>query len=729
MIKTNQNKSDVLITKEDIENAIKSVNFDSSAGFDGVIPRALKQTDCSKTIATLANVIIKFSVIPKCFCQGRTILIHKDGDSSDPKNYRPITIYPLVRRVIEKCLEKKLSFYTSTAPEQRGFKMGPGTHINASLINGCLKDAKSKKKDLCIAFLDVSKAFDSIGHIHIEKTLQSSGTPSSLVKCIMAFVKNNTTIVENKMEKTNPIEIKRGVAQGAPTSPLLFSLAIDHIVREQNENSIKEAYGYEITTSEQLSLLAFADDLAIVARNKEAASALINMVDIKLKEIGLDMNPVKSQAIFLSKGKLTKENIFSYRGIIKTIDNHETVRYLGTNFSDEIQLDPVTLMSQLTSKLQNLAESPLLQPSQKLNVINQYIWPILIYPLQCAPLDKIPSRFLKDVDIQTRNAVKEILSIPMDTPNGMIYGPKKYRGLGIMKAEWEASLQNINILKKLSDSNNPLLKLLRNCENEIVVACNGLQVENSLTVKMMREVLRVRAFDEWANMSLRGIGVAVYKETTKCNKWVYDKQTLSSSEWTAALKMSANIAGVRVIPGRTTGTTLCRHSGCTEIETLPHVLGSCRKSELLRNTRHHTVRSTIASEMRHLGWNVDEEISCLSDDSSTRRCDIIAVKSDSSQVLILDPTVRFEKNASQADEVDREKKSIYEPCIGDLARRYQIEANKFKVIGLLFGARGAIPSFTFSVLRDLGIPNKKIIDMSLKILKDSVHILNYHLFH
>ncbi|KAL1447566.1 hypothetical protein WDU94_010893 [Cyamophila willieti] len=309
----------------------------------------------------------------------------------------------------------------------------------------------------------------------------------------------------------------------------------------------------------------------------------------------------------------------------------------------------------------------------------------------------------------------------------MIYGPRKFRGLGIMRAEWEAPLQNINILKKLIDSNNPLLLTLRNCSDEMTTASNILHVSPAISVKEMRETLRENSFKEWESMSLRGVGVAVYREVTKSNKWVYDKQSLSSSEWTTGLKMSANITGVRAVPGRNTGITLCRQLGCTEKETLPHVLGSCKKNELLRNTRHHTVRSSIAEELRRLGWTVDEELSCVSEDASTRRCDIVAKNPGNTQVLILDPTVRFENGPSQAQDVDIEKRAIYEPCVKDLARRFQIDEDKFKVIGLLFGARGSISTFTYNTLCDLGISSKTIIDICLKVLKNSIRILNLHL--
>lgn len=289
-------------------------------------------------------------------------------------------------------------------------------------------------------------------------------------------------------------------------------------------------------------------------------------------------------------------------------------------------------------------------------------------------------------------------------------------------------LQNINILRKLDESNVPVLPLLRNCADEIKAACDKISVNADLTGRKMRETLRTRAFDEWASMPLRGAGIRLYQENTKTNSWVYNKGILSSSEWTTALKMSANVAAVRSVPGRNTGVTLCRHIGCQETETLPHVLGFCSKTELLRNVRHHKIRSTIASRMREHGWTVDEEVVCKSACGSIRRCDIIAFKPDKNQVLILDPTVHFETGLEQPVEVDAEKKAYYEPCKADLARIYNIAEENFQVTGLLFGARGSVPKFTSDFLSNLGVENKLIQEIALQVLKDSVRMLNIHLF-
>ncbi|KAJ4436038.1 hypothetical protein ANN_18665 [Periplaneta americana] len=115
----------------------------------------------------------------------------------------------------------------------------------------------------------------------------------------------------------------------------------------------------------------------------------------------------------------------------------------------------------------------------------------------------------------------------------------------------------------------------------------------------------------------------------------------------------------------------CRH-GCPEIETLAHVLGFCEQGLLLRNSRHHLVRSKIAAALRTKGWIVEEEISCLAENGSTRRVDILAYNAATKQGIIVDPTIRFEVGCHQSAEVHLEKKSIYEPTVNYFKLKYAL---------------------------------------------------------
>ncbi|KAJ4441830.1 hypothetical protein ANN_11689 [Periplaneta americana] len=62
----------------------------------------------------------------------------------------------------------------------------------------------------------------------------------------------------------------------------------------------------------------------------------------------------------------------------------------------------------------------------------------------------------------------------------------------------------------------------------------------------------------------------------------------------------------------------------------------------------HKVRSSIATTLRKAKWEVYEEVHCLAENGSTRRADIVAIDRRN-QSLILDPTLRFEKDDQQAN--------------------------------------------------------------------------------
>ncbi|KAJ4451432.1 hypothetical protein ANN_02894 [Periplaneta americana] len=102
---------------------------------------------------------------------------------------------------------------------------------------------------------------------------------------------------------------------------------------------------------------------------------------------------------------------------------------------------------------------------------------------------------------------------------------------------------------------------------------------------------------------------AVQEESRRLCRLLFDDK----AENINAIKMSSNLSVVRSVPGRNFNTTRCRHLDCNETEALGHVLGFCRKTELLRNNRHYKTRTGIADVLKRRGW--EDFIEGLSDDS------------------------------------------------------------------------------------------------------------------
>jgi hypothetical protein len=139
--------------------------------------------------------------------------------------------------------------------------------------------------------------------------------------------------------------------------------------------------------------------------------------------------------------------------------------------------------------------------------------------------------------------------------------------------------------------------------------------------------------------------------------------------------------------GRSVDNPHCRNLACNEnniIETLPHIRGSCSKTELLRNNAHHEVRTTLANLFRAKNFELHEEVSCVAFNegaTQNRRADIIVVDRRNGRGLILDPTIRWETNDKQQDvKVHEEKRDIYLPCTPNLSHLYGVR--EWEVCGL-----------------------------------------------
>ncbi|BET00636.1 Hypothetical protein NTJ_13452 [Nesidiocoris tenuis] len=163
----------------------------------------------------------------------------------------------------------------------------------------------------------------------------------------------------------------------------------------------------------------------------------------------------------------------------------------------------------------------------------------------------------------------------------------------------------------------------------------------------------------------------------------------------------------------------------------PYIRGSCPKSELLRNSAHHKIRSAVASIFRCKGWEEHEEIHCRSQDDEggeqNRRADIVVIDRTQDRAMIIDPTLRWESNADSLDiDIDREKMSIYEPTVPYFREKYGV--TNWEVHGLWFGVRGTASPLLRGFFKRFQIANTTLAELCLTVLRDTLHIIHRHLY-
>ena len=167
--------------------------------------------------------------------------------------------------------------------------------------------------------------------------------------------------------------IERGVRQGDPLSPYLFVLAVDTLAIAVRQNPMIN--GITIGKNET-KLLQYADDTTAVLSDIALAQTLFRLLADFQKLSGLDVNPTKTEGMWI--GSL-KENKTKPLGI-KWPD--EPIKALGVYYSyDQKLLHEKNFIEKLDSvkKLVNIWPSRGLSLYGKVTTIKSLIVPKFVY--------------------------------------------------------------------------------------------------------------------------------------------------------------------------------------------------------------------------------------------------------------------------------------------------------------------------------------------------------------
>ena len=459
---------------EEIKGTLKKSHKWKSPGKDKIPNFWLNSlTAAHQPLTNTLNEIMKQpDKIPPWLSDGMTYLIPKTKETEDPKNYRPITCLTTTYKLLSAMITDRIHLFLDQNDifpnEQKGCKKKcygskDQLMINKTIIETC----KRKHHNLSTAWIDYRKAFDSIPHKWILKSLELY----KISPAIIGFLKQAMTQWTTKLILTHSdgicvsdnLSIDRGIFQGDSLSPLLFCLALIPISNELNSTG----YGYRIQ-NRTVSHLLYMDDLKLYGKNDDQLQGLVQTVKNMSDDIGMEFGLDKCAKATFRRGKVTStSNInLNTKDMIKELDQEGVYKYLGIEEGDGIQHNKMKekIRREYYRRIRLILKTEL-NSKNKIQALNTLAVPVVTYSFNVIDWN------LSDIQRMDTKTRKLLTSNRMHHPKAdvdRIYLARKKGGRGLIQLALAYKTTTIGLYTYLNTTSDWMLELVRkhdSCKN------------------------------------------------------------------------------------------------------------------------------------------------------------------------------------------------------------------------------------------------------------------------
>ncbi len=149
---------------------IKSLKETKAVGSDGIPLRFLKDalTVIISYITCIINTSLVMGIFPKAWKHAMVVPLFKSGDSNSINYYRPISLLPIISKILEKIVANQLLHYLESSKllsnSQHGFRPKLSSETALTVITDNICNNMDNKSISLLTLRDLSKSFDSVSH-------------------------------------------------------------------------------------------------------------------------------------------------------------------------------------------------------------------------------------------------------------------------------------------------------------------------------------------------------------------------------------------------------------------------------------------------------------------------------------------------------------------------------------------------------------------------------------